>query len=68
MTRIPWLEMAILLPVIGSAVVALLSNRRPEWVKLAATLFSVATGGITVKVFPPEVDAPGSGLETAIVK
>ena len=44
----PVLTALILLPVIGSAVVALLSNRRPEWVKLAATLFSVATGGITV--------------------
>ena len=44
----PVLTALVLLPVIGSAVVALLSNRRPEWVKLAATLFSVATGGITV--------------------
>ena len=44
----PVLTALVLLPVIGSAVVALLSNRRPEWVKLAAMLFSVATGGITV--------------------
>ena len=44
----PVLTALVLLPVIGSAVVALLSNRRPEWVKLAATLFSLATGGITV--------------------
>ena len=44
----PVLTALILLPVLGSLLTALLSERRPEYVKLAATLFSVATGGISI--------------------
>ena len=44
----PVLTALILLPVLGSLLTALLSDRRPEYVKLAATLFSVATGGISI--------------------
>ncbi|MFM1789781.1 MAG: NADH-quinone oxidoreductase subunit [Actinomycetota bacterium] len=44
----PVLSALILLPVLGSLVVALLSNRRPEYVKLAATLFSVGIGGMSI--------------------
>ncbi|MEY3588786.1 MAG: NADH-quinone oxidoreductase subunit [Actinomycetota bacterium] len=44
----PILSALILLPVLGSLVVALLSNRRPEYVKLAATLFSVGIGGMSI--------------------
>ena len=44
----PVLSALILVPVLGSLMTALLSERRPEYVKLAATLFSVATGGMSV--------------------
>ena len=44
----PVLSALILVPVLGSLLTALLSERRPEYVKLAATLFSVATGGMSV--------------------
>ena len=44
----PILSALILLPVLGSLLVAVLSNRRPEYVKLAASLFSVGTGGMSV--------------------
>lgn len=44
----PVLTALILLPVLGSALVAVLSNRRPEYVKLAASLFSVGVGGMSV--------------------
>ena len=44
----PILSALILLPVLGSLVVAALSNRRPEYVKLAASLFSVGIGGMSI--------------------
>ena len=44
----PVLTALVLLPVIGSFLVSVLTDRRPELVKLAATLFSVATAGISV--------------------
>ena len=44
----PILTALILVPVLGSLVVSLLSERRPEYVKLAAALFSVATAGMSV--------------------
>ena len=44
----PILSALILLPVLGSLLVAVLSNRRPEYVKLAATLFSVGIGGMSI--------------------
>ena len=44
----PVLTWLILLPLIGSVTVALLSNRRPEYVKLTASLVSVATGALSL--------------------
>ena len=44
----PVLSALVLVPVIGSFLVSVLSERRPEWVKLAASLFSVATAGMSV--------------------
>ena len=44
----PVLSALVLVPVIGSFFVSVLSERRPEWVKLAASLFSVATAGMSV--------------------
>ncbi len=46
----PALSLLILLPIIGSVIVALLSERRTEYVKLAALLTSVATGAISLWV------------------
>ncbi|MEZ5215096.1 MAG: NADH-quinone oxidoreductase subunit M [Ilumatobacteraceae bacterium] len=46
--QFPILTVLILVPAVGAAVVALLSNRRPEFVKLAAVGFSVVTGGMTL--------------------
>jgi NADH-quinone oxidoreductase subunit M len=44
----PILSMLVVVPVIGAAAVALMSNRRPEWVKLVAALVSVATGAMSL--------------------
>jgi NADH-quinone oxidoreductase subunit M len=44
----PVLTWLILLPLIGSIAVALLSNRRPEYIKLTATLISVATAALAL--------------------
>ena len=44
----PVLTALVLLPVIGSFLVSVISERRHEYVKLVATLFSVATAGIAV--------------------
>ncbi|MEY2966574.1 MAG: NADH-quinone oxidoreductase subunit, partial [Actinomycetota bacterium] len=44
----PILTMLVVVPVVGAAVVALMSNRRPEWVKLVAALVSVATGAMSL--------------------
>ena len=44
----PILTALILLPAIGALVVAVLSNRRPEYVKPVGLGFAVATGGMTL--------------------
>jgi NADH-quinone oxidoreductase subunit M len=47
-TDFPILPALILLPAVGSAVVAVLSKRRPDLIKVVALLFSVAPGAISV--------------------
>jgi NADH-quinone oxidoreductase subunit M len=44
----PVLTALILVPAVGSLVVAVASNRRPEWVKLIAVLVSVFTGALAI--------------------
>ena len=44
----PILSALILLPLLGAIVVTLLSNRRPEYVKLTAALISVGTGAMSL--------------------
>ena len=44
----PILTMLILVPLLGSVGVALLSSRRPEWIKLTALVSSIATGAMSV--------------------
>ena len=44
----PILSMLVVLPVVGAAVVAIMSARRPEWVKLVAAVTSVATGAMSL--------------------
>ncbi len=44
----PILTAIVLVPAIGSLAVAVLSNRRPEWVKLVALLSSVLTAGMSI--------------------
>ena len=44
----PILTTMIAVPVVGALLVLLLSNRRPEWVKLTALLTSVVTAGLTI--------------------
>ncbi len=44
----PILTAIVLAPAIGSLAVAVLSNRRPEWVKLVALLSSVLTAGMSI--------------------
>ena len=46
----PILSTVVLLPVVGSIVVALVSKRRPEIAKQAAVLFAFATGALTIGV------------------
>ena len=48
MASFPILSALILLPLLGAIVVTLLSNRRPEYVKLAAALISVGTGAMSL--------------------
>ena len=48
MSSFPILSALILLPILGAFLVTLFSNRRPEWVKLCAILFSVGIGGMTI--------------------
>ena len=50
MIPFPILTLLVLVPAIGSLLVAVLSNRRPEWVKLTALLASVLTGGMSIWV------------------
>ena len=44
----PVLTALVLVPVLGAVLVASMSKRRPEWIKLTAILFSVFTGAISV--------------------
>src|SRR4029079_2081104 len=44
----PLLTAMVLLPAVGALVVALMSARRPEWVKLTGLVFAVATGALTL--------------------
>ncbi|MGH9185714.1 MAG: NADH-quinone oxidoreductase subunit M [Acidimicrobiales bacterium] len=44
----PLLTAMVVTPAVGAAVVALISNRRPEIVRLLALLFTVVTGALTV--------------------
>ena len=46
----PLLTAAIALPATGALATALVSRRRPELARLLATLFSVATGALTVAI------------------
>ncbi|MFM9225832.1 MAG: Fe-S-binding domain-containing protein, partial [Actinomycetota bacterium] len=44
----PILSALVLVPVVGAVLVALMSTRRPEQVKLVATVVSVATAGMSL--------------------
>ena len=44
----PLLSMMIVVPVVGALIIAVLSNRRPEYSKLVALLASVGTGALSV--------------------
>jgi NADH-quinone oxidoreductase subunit M len=44
----PILSALILVPLLGAVIVTLLSNRRPEYVKLAAVIVSVGTGAMSL--------------------
>ena len=44
----PILTMLVILPLIGSIVVALLGSSRPEWMKLSALISSVTTGALSL--------------------
>jgi NADH-quinone oxidoreductase subunit M len=46
----PILTTLVLAPALGALAIAVLSNRRPEWIKLVATLVSVFTGALSVWV------------------
>ncbi|MSO31242.1 MAG: NADH-quinone oxidoreductase subunit M [Ilumatobacteraceae bacterium] len=46
----PILTAIVFLPIIGALLVTLLSDRRPEWVKLCAVLSSVGTGALSLWV------------------
>ncbi|MGZ4766262.1 MAG: proton-conducting transporter transmembrane domain-containing protein, partial [Ilumatobacteraceae bacterium] len=50
MISFPILTMLVLVPTAGSILVAVLSNRRPEIVKLTALLASVFAGGLSIWV------------------
>ena len=50
-SRFPILTALVLVPAVGAFVVAAMSKRRPEWVKLTAILFSVFVGAISVWMF-----------------
>ena len=44
----PILSALVVLPLVGSIVVALLGKSRPEWVKLGALVSSVTTGALSL--------------------
>ncbi|HVE17979.1 MAG TPA: NADH-quinone oxidoreductase subunit M [Ilumatobacteraceae bacterium] len=50
MISFPILTMLVLVPTVGSILVAAFSDHRPEWVKLIALLTSVLTGGLSIWV------------------
>jgi len=58
----PILSMLIIVPAVGALIVALLSRRRPEEMKLVATIASVATGAMTVWL-TVEFDAGDAGFQ-----
>jgi NADH-quinone oxidoreductase subunit M len=58
----PLLTALILTPLIGAVVVLLLQARRPEWIKLAALVSSVTTGGMAVWLLA-EFDTSDSGFQ-----
>jgi len=48
--KFPILTSLVLVPAVGALAIAVLSNRRPQWTKLAAILVSVFTGALTIWV------------------
>jgi NADH-quinone oxidoreductase subunit M len=58
----PVLTSLVLVPVIGAVLVALLGNRRSEWVKMVALLSSVITAAISVWVLA-EFDRADAGFQ-----
>jgi NADH-quinone oxidoreductase subunit M len=55
----PILTSLVIAPAVGALAVALLSQRRPEWIKLVAVLTSVFTGALTVWVLSTFETADG---------
>ena len=47
-TSFPILTALILVPLLGAVIIAAMSKRRPEWVKLIAVLTSVAVGAMSI--------------------
>ncbi len=59
----PLLTSLIVVPAVGALLVAVLGDRRPEWVKLTAALVSVATGALAIAVLAAfETDEAGFQL------
>ena len=58
----PLLSMMIVVPVVGALLIAVLSNRRPEYSKLVALLASVGTGALSVWTFA-NFDSHSSGFQ-----
>ena len=58
----PILSALILLPLIGAVLVTVLSNRRPEFVKMTATLFSVGVGAMSLWMLA-QFDAHEGGFQ-----
>lgn len=58
----PLLSMLIAVPVVGALLIAVLSNRRPEYSKLVALLASVGTGALSVWAFV-NFDSNSSGFQ-----
>ena len=46
----PVLTTLVFAPAVGALLIAIMSNRRPEWIKLMATLVSVFTGALSIWV------------------
>ena len=58
----PLLSMMIVVPVVAALLIAVLSNRRPEYSKLVALLASVGTGALSVWTFA-NFDSDSSGFQ-----